>query len=238
MGIWSAIQASEILGCARRSSCKRGRGDIGFSGHAGGRREHPMGADEVAAVPDAFARQPNGLVVIAPDELRIGGDAAKHGGKRITRAQPQRAARGSTALFPAPGIAQHQAIIALRQREVRIEPKRDLQFGQRILEASSEQIGRTQCVMRPGIFAVGQDRSLRRTLGQRHHRRIRPTHVCAEGLAGGKHAERLAVIRINGNRLLEQRLRNQPVLARHAPEMCERTHHQIPRVHAVRRLAP
>ena len=122
------------IGLRAAKLLQRGRGDIVLSGHAGGRREHPMGADEVAALPDAFARQSNGLVVIAPDELRVGGDAAKHGRKRIARAQPQRAPRGNAAFFPPPGIGQHQTVIALRQREVRIEPKRDLQFRQRILE--------------------------------------------------------------------------------------------------------
>ena len=119
-----------------------GRGDIVLSGHAGGRREHPMGADEVAALPEAFARQSNGLLVIAPDELRVGGDAAKNRRKRIARAQPQRAPRGNAAFFPPPGIGQHQTVIALRQREVRIEPKRDLQFRQRILETPRKQIRR------------------------------------------------------------------------------------------------
>ena len=93
--------------------------------------------------------------------------------------------------------------------------------------------------MRPGVFAVGPDRGQRRALGQRHHRRhIRPTHMGAERLAGGEHAKRLAVVRIDGGRLLEQGLRHQIVLTRHAPEMRERPHHQIPCVHAVRRLAP
>ena len=100
IGIWSAIQASEILGCARRSSCNASRGDIGLSGHAGGGRQHPMGADEIAALPDAFARQPHRLVVIAPDELGIGGDAAIKRRKRIARAQPQRAAARPHCLLP------------------------------------------------------------------------------------------------------------------------------------------
>jgi hypothetical protein len=34
-----------------------------------------VGADEVAALPDALARQPHRLVVVAPDELGEGGDA-------------------------------------------------------------------------------------------------------------------------------------------------------------------
>ena len=56
-------------------------------------------------------------------------------------------------------------------------------------------------------------------------------------MAGGEHAERLAVIRIDGDRLLEQRLRDDIVLPRHAPIMRQRPHHQIPRVEAFRRLA-
>ena len=57
-------------------------------------------------------------------------------------------------------------------------------------------------------------------------------------MAGGEHAERLAVVRIDGDRLLEQRLRDHIVLPRHPPVMRQRPHHQIPGVHAVRRLAP
>ena len=115
--------------------------DIVLTGHARGGRQHPMGADEVDALPEAFARQSNGLVVVAPDELRVGGDAAKNRRKRIARAQPQRAPRGNAAFFPPPGIGQHQTVIALRQREVWIEPKRELQFGQRILKTPLKQIG-------------------------------------------------------------------------------------------------
>ncbi len=56
-------------------------------------------------------------------------------------------------------------------------------------------------------------------------------------MAGGKNAERLAVIRIDTDRLLQQRLRHDIVLPRHAPVMRQRPHHQIPGIHAVRRLA-
>ena len=59
----------------------------------------------------------------------------------------------------------------------------------------------------------------------------------AERVAGGEHAERLAVVRIDGDRLLQQRLRDHIVLPRHPPVMRQRPHHQIPGVHAVRRLA-
>ena len=57
-------------------------------------------------------------------------------------------------------------------------------------------------------------------------------------MAGGEHAKRLAVVRIDGDRLLEQGLRDHVVLARHPPVVRQRPHHQVPGVHAVRRLAP
>ena len=90
------------IGLRAAKLAQRGRGDIGLPNHAGGRREHAMGADEVAALPDAFARQSNGLIVIVPDELRVGGDAAKNCREWIARAQPQRAPRGNAAFFPRP----------------------------------------------------------------------------------------------------------------------------------------
>ncbi len=65
---------------------------IVFAGHAGGCRQYAMGADEVAALADALAREPHGFFVVAPDILRIGGDAIEDRGKRIARAQPQRTA--------------------------------------------------------------------------------------------------------------------------------------------------
>ena len=57
-------------------------------------------------------------------------------------------------------------------------------------------------------------------------------------MAGRQQPERLAVIRIDGDRLFQERLRHQIVLPRHAPVMRQRSHHEAPRVHIVRRLAP
>ena len=56
-------------------------------------------------------------------------------------------------------------------------------------------------------------------------------------MAGRKHAERLAVVGIDGGRLFQQRLRDDIVLSRHPPVMRQRPHHQIPGIHAVGRLA-
>ena len=93
--------------------------------------------------------------------------------------------------------------------------------------------------MRPGVFTVGEDRRRRGALGDRcHHRHVLPAHMGAKGVAGGEHAERLAVMRVDCGRLLEQGLRHHVVLARHPPVMRQRPHQQVPGVHAVGRLAP
>src|SRR4051812_15578081 len=53
----------------------------------------------------------------------------------------------------------------------------------------------------------------------------------------GEQAERLAVVRIDGGRLLEQRLRDHVILSRHPPVVRQRPHHQIPCVHVIRGFA-
>jgi len=53
-----------------------GCGNFFLSGHAGGGGEHAVGADEIAALADAFARKPHRLVIVAAEELGVGGDAA------------------------------------------------------------------------------------------------------------------------------------------------------------------
>ncbi len=45
------------------------------------------------------------------------------------------------------------------------------------------------------------------------------------------------VIGIDLRRFLQQRLRHNIILPRHPPEMRKRPHHQVPRIHAARRLA-
>ena len=115
-----------------------GGSDIVLSGHAGGRRQHSVRADEIAALPDASARKADCLVVVAPDELGIRGDAVKYRREWIARAQPQRSPRGNTGFFPPAALGQHQTIISLSQRKVRIEPERYFELCQRILEAPRE----------------------------------------------------------------------------------------------------
>ena len=62
--------------------------------------------------------------------------------------------------------------------------------------------------------------------------------MCAgEHVAGGEKAQRLAVLRVDGDGLFQQRLGDHIVLPRHAPVVRQRAHHQVPRVHAVRGLA-
>ena len=57
-------------------------------------------------------------------------------------------------------------------------------------------------------------------------------------MAGGEHAERLAVAGIDRDRLLQQLLSGDIVLSRETPEMGQRSHHQAPGVHVARCPAP
>ena len=92
--------------------------------------------------------------------------------------------------------------------------------------------------MRPGVLAVGADRLERGALGKRYRGgQVQPAHMRGEHVARRKQPQRLTVVRVDRDRLLEQRLRDHAVLPRHAPVMRQRAHHQIPGVHAVRRLA-
>ena len=95
----AAIQASEMLGCARRSSCNAALA-MSSARHAGGSGQHAVGADEIAALTDRLARQPHRLIIIASDELGVGGDAAIDRRKRIARTQPQ--TRGARPARPPP----------------------------------------------------------------------------------------------------------------------------------------
>ena len=71
------------VGLGAAELLKRGLGGIGIAGHAEGSRQHAMGADEVAALAQRFARQADRLGVVAADILAIGGDAAIDRGKGI-----------------------------------------------------------------------------------------------------------------------------------------------------------
>src|SRR5215813_8333828 len=92
--------------------------------------------------------------------------------------------------------------------------------------------------MRPRVLAVGPDRRQRSAFGDRQGGcPVHPTHVEAERMAGSEDAERLSVIRVDGNCLLQQRLRDDIILPGHPPVMRQSPHYQIPGIHTVRRLA-
>src|SRR5450432_307683 len=55
----------------------------------------------------------------------------------------------------------------------------------------------------------------------------------AERMTGGEHAMRLAIVWIDFNRLLQECLRDDVVLACYSPKVGESSHHQIPSVQAV-----
>ena len=114
---------------------QRGLGDLDLSGHAGGGGQHAVGADEIATVADALACEPDRLRVVASDVLGVGRDAIVDCRVGVARAQPEPALRRRVSVLPAPVIAKREAIIALRQREARIEPQRQFELGERIVQA-------------------------------------------------------------------------------------------------------
>src|SRR5262249_31169413 len=79
------------IGLRAAQLLERRLGDRALPGHAGGSGEHPVRADEIAAQPDALAREAHRLVVIAPDELGVSSDSVVERRERIARAQTQRA---------------------------------------------------------------------------------------------------------------------------------------------------
>ena len=89
------------IGLSAAQFLERGRGDPDLSGHAGGGGQDAVGADEIAALPEGFAGKTHGRVVVAPDKLSVGSDAAIDRRKRIARAQPQRALSGEVVIRPA-----------------------------------------------------------------------------------------------------------------------------------------
>ena len=73
-------------------------------------------------------------------------------------------------------------------------------------------------MVRPGILAVSPDGSNGSTLGEEYRGgHVSPAHMSAECVAGGEHAKRLAIIRIDRGRFLKQGLRDHVVLSRQAP---------------------
>ena len=177
-------------------------------------------ATKSSPLADSVARQSYRLVVIAIEEFRVGGNAVVNCRERIAGAHQQRSASGLVALLPAVAPAEHQAIYAQRQREIRIEAQRRLEFGQRILVTSDVHIGGRQRKMRPGILVVGTQRCLGHAMGYRHgDLAVLPTHLGIESMADGEDTERPAVIRVDGNRFIEQRLGDDIVPRGQPPEV-------------------
>ena len=73
------LRAAQVL--------QRGLGQLDLTRHRSGGSEHPVGGGEVGALTDRLAREPYRLVIIASDELGVGGDAATDRGERGSRAQ-------------------------------------------------------------------------------------------------------------------------------------------------------
>src|SRR5262249_43330560 len=92
--------------------------------------------------------------------------------------------------------------------------------------------------MRPRTPRGGPDRLPCRAVDDRDGcRRILPAHVTGERPTDGKHGKRLGIVRVDGDRLLEQALRLEIVLAGDAPEVRQRAHDQTPSVEVLGRLA-
>src|ERR1700741_2059616 len=99
-----------------------------------------MCTDKVGAMPQRFPGQAHRFFVIAPDELRIGGNTAIDRGERIAWAEPERMPRGTVTLFPSPAIGQRDPVISPGRGEVGVQSERELKFGERILEPTIEQV--------------------------------------------------------------------------------------------------
>ena len=79
------------IGLGAAQLVQGGGGGFGLARHRGGGGEDAVDANKVAALPEAFARQPHRFIVIASDEMCVGGDAAIDRGAGIARAQSQSA---------------------------------------------------------------------------------------------------------------------------------------------------
>src|SRR5580693_2594097 len=111
-----------------------------------------MPADEIAALPQGLLRQADRRVVVVADELGVGGNAVIYRREWIAGTEPQCAADGQVAFLPASAIAECDAVKRLRQREIRIEAQRQLEFGQRVVEAPCKQIRVCKPMMSPRVF--------------------------------------------------------------------------------------
>src|SRR6266849_2600411 len=90
------LRAAQLL---QRSGC-----DLGLAGHAGGHRQYPVGAGEIAALTDRLARKSDSLLVVSSDKLGVGGDPVVDCGRWIARAQSNGTLRGLVGFLPAPAV--------------------------------------------------------------------------------------------------------------------------------------
>ena len=144
---------------------KRAPGEFDLAGHAGGDRQHPIGAGEVAALPGRLARQCNRFLIVPSDELGVGRNAVIDRGRGVARALADGALRRRIGVRPPTAIAQRQGVVPLRQREVRVELERQLELGQRMIEPARGEVDAGERGMRPGILAVGGNRRQCRSFG-------------------------------------------------------------------------
>src|SRR4029077_815188 len=127
----------------------------------------------------------------------------------------------------------------MRHAEIPIEVKRQLEFPDRVLKAARRKVDTAESRVGPRIVARDVDRLERGTLRRRRRgREIFPTEMYGTHVARGEHGKSLAIVRIERDRPLQERLRGQMILLRDLPEMRQRAHYQIPRIQIVRRLAP
>ena len=146
--------------------------------------------------------------------------------------------RGRIGILPASAVGQRQRVVALHQRKVRVELQCQLEFGKCVIEAAGGEIDAAECGMGPRVLAIGGDSRQRRALGDRPRGRdIGPAEMHAEHVVGGEQGQRLTVVRIDRDCLLQQRLSGRAIRPRYPPVMRKRPHHQIPGVHAAGWLA-
>src|SRR6202789_2227494 len=189
------------VGLEAAQLAKRSFGDVTPPGHAGGGRQDPVSANKVGAL-NTLACHPHRLVIVTSHELRVSRNPVIARRKRIARAQPERGLGGQNAFLPTSAIGKRQAVISVSYREARIKPQRSLKRGKRIIEAPPIQMNQAERQMRPGVFTVGRNARERRPFGDWYEGcAVHPSHMGAKAMAGCQHAERPAIVRINGDRL-------------------------------------
>ena len=187
----------------------------------------------------ADARELHRLLVFAADELGVGHHAVVDRREGIARAQAQRAVGGLVGLGPAAAIGQGEAVIALGQREVRIEPQRRFELGQRIVEAPREQVSaaRARDAPRDPRCRPGSPPAPRA-------RRSAPRPSCPPSPCGRRTCGWWPAGRAPGRSPDRWRwparaasCAIEVVLPRHPPVVRQRPHHQVPGVELLGRLA-